>query len=110
MHISVRNVLERKLFATCSEVAICVPVTLEVAIDCAHQSEGTDVELAALVEERFFDVLLHDVGPLVAVDVRVLDQALDVIQVSAHLYPAAPVRVFARFNDPNVLTLLGVVV
>ena len=110
MNVSVRNVLERKLLAAGSEVAICVPVALQVSVYGAHHGECSNIKLASLVEEWLLDVLLHDIGPFVAVDVRVLDQALDVVQVATHLDAAASVGVLSRFDDPNVLTLLRVVV
>ena len=110
MHVSVRNVFKRKLFAAGSKVALLVPVTLQVAVDRAHHSERSDVELSTLVKEWFLDVLLHDVRPLVAVHVRVLDEALDVVQFLAHLDATPSVRVFSWLDDPNVAPLLRVVV
>ena len=79
MHKPIGDILERKLPTTGPEVAIGIPVALQVAIDRAHQCKAPDVELTVLVQQRLLDILLYDVGPLHTVYCHVLDKALDVI-------------------------------
>ena len=50
------------------QVAILVPITLEVAVDCGGECVAPDVELAILVEEGLFDIFLHDIGSFLAID------------------------------------------
>ena len=100
MDVTVRDILKSKLSAAGPEISIAVPVSLQVSIDGAHQGEAADVELSILIEERLLDVLLYDIRSSVAIDVHILDQALDVIQLSADLYSASSVGVLAWLDDP----------
>lgn len=105
--VSIGHVLKSELTRARPQVAIGVPIALQVASDRTHHREAPDVELAILVEQRFLDVLLDDVGASVAVYVGVLDQRLDVVDVSADLDAAAAVRVLAWLDDPEGLAELG---
>ena len=107
MHISVGAVLETKLAAAGPEVALSVPVALQVAIDGAHKGEAADVELPALVQERLLDVLLDYVTPFDAVDIRIGHQTLYLVQITAHLDAKASVGVLSRLDDPEVPPELG---
>ena len=61
MYKPIVHVFKSKFSAVCSEVSICVPKVLEIAVDCAHHRECFDVEFSVFVEERLLDVLLYDV-------------------------------------------------
>lgn len=73
MHISVGHVFQSELATACSEVSLCVPVTLQISADGTHHSEATDVELPVLVKQRLFDVFLYDIRPFVAIYICVLN-------------------------------------
>lgn len=49
---------------------------------------------------------MDDVGPLLAVDVGVLDDVPYLLELPAHLYPAPPVGVLAWLDDPDGLAQL----
>jgi hypothetical protein len=107
VHVPIGDILNGELARARPQVAISVPITLEVAGNRAHHGEAPDVELPVLVEQRLLDVLLDDVGAAVAVHVGVLHQGLDVVDVSADLDAAPTIRVLARLDDPKGLAELG---
>lgn len=106
MHESVGHILEREFSAARPEVAIAIPIALEIPIDGAHHRECPNVELPVLVQQRLLDVLLNYVGPPVAIHVHILDQTLDVIELFAHLYATTSIRVLTWFDYPQVLAEL----
>ena len=79
MHISVRDILEREFSTTGSEIALWVPIALQISIDTAHHCEAPDIKLTILVEQWLFNVLLNDVGPSITIYISVLNQTFDVI-------------------------------
>ena len=101
MDHTVRSVLEIVLSATGAQVAIRVPVALKVAVDSRCQEEASDIELPIFIQKWPLDVLLNNVTPLVTIHLLVLDQRLDMVEVSADLDTTPPVGVFARLNDPQ---------
>ena len=103
---SISHIFERELFATRPQIPFIVIVALQIAIHGRDHCICADVELPILVEERPFHVFLDDIGPLLAVDGRVFDDFFDALQVFADVYSAAPIRVFARFHDPDGLAVL----
>ena len=103
----VGDVLQRELLATGPEVALSVPITLEVAVDGAHQSEASNVELPVLVQKRLLNVLLDDVRSLGTIHNSILDEVLDVVQVFTHLDTAATVGVLSWFHDPELFAELA---
>jgi len=107
MHITVRDIFQSELSAAGSQVSVAVPISLEISIYCAHQSEASDVELSIFVEQRFFNIFLYDIGSSVAVHVDVLNQTFDVVQFAADLDSASSVGVFTWFDDPQILAELG---
>jgi len=107
---SVGNILEREFSAARPEVAIAIPVALEISIDGAHHRECPDVELSVLVQQRFLDVLLNYVRPPVAIHVHILDQTLDVIELFAHLNTTTSICVLTWFYYPQVLAKLWLIV
>lgn len=106
MHKSIGHILEREFSAARPEVAIAIPIALQISIDGAHHRECPYVELSVLVEQRLLDVLLNYVGPPVAIHVHVLDQTLDVIELFAHLYATTSICVLTWFDYPQVLAKL----
>jgi len=107
MHVPIGHILEREFPRARPQVAVGVPVALEVAANGAHQGEAPDVKLPVLVQEWFLDVLLDYVGAAVAVHVCVLHQGLNVVDVAAHLDAAPTIRVLSWLHDPEVLAELG---
>jgi len=101
MDHAVRRVLEIVLSATGSEIAVGVPVALHVAVDSRGQRKAPDIELPIFIQKWPLDVLLNNVTPLVAIHLLVLDQRLDMVEVSADLDTTPPVGVFARLDDPQ---------
>lgn len=79
MNHAISGVLDVVLTAARSKVTVSVPVALEIPIDCRRQCEAPDVELAILVQQWPFDVLLNDVAPLVTVYILILNDRLYVI-------------------------------
>jgi hypothetical protein len=65
-------ILRCVLSGTSPQVALLVPVALEVAVDGGGESEASDVELAVLVEEGLFNVFLNDVGSFLAILLRLV--------------------------------------
>jgi hypothetical protein len=103
----VGNILKSELTATCPQIAIGVPIALEITIYGRHQSKTPDIKLTVFVEKRLLDILLDDVTPFNTIHSRVLYQSLDVIKIFAHLYSTAPVGVLSRLDDPQLLSKLG---
>ena len=107
MHISVRDILEREFSTTGSEIALWVPIALQISIDAAHHCEAPDIKFTILVEQWLFNVLLNDVGPAITIYVSVLNQTFDVIEILAYLNATASIRILAWFDDPEALSQLG---
>ena len=61
MDETVGNIFQSEFFATGSEVAISIPISLQITIDCTHQSKTTDIKLSVFIEKWLFNVLLNDV-------------------------------------------------
>ena len=101
MNHAVRRILEIILATARPQVAILVPVALQVSIICRHQREASNIELAIFVKQGLLDVFLDDVTAFVTVDLLGLNERLDVVEVTTHLDAAAPVRVLARLHNPE---------
>lgn len=101
---SVCNVLEIEVLAARAEVALVVPVTLQVSVDGGQQGVAPNIKLPSLVEKGLFNVLLYDVWPFLAVHVRVRHDFLYLRHLAANLNATAPVGVLARLDDPYLLT------
>jgi hypothetical protein len=61
MNESISNIFKIEVFATCPKVALVIPITLEVAINCSQQSVAPNIKLPVFVEERPLDVLLNNI-------------------------------------------------
>ena len=79
MNIPVGDILEGKLTATRPEIAIGVPIALQISIYCCHQSKAPDIKLSVLVEKRLLNILLNDVTSLHTIDCLVLYESLNMI-------------------------------
>ena len=108
MNHAIRRVFQVVLAATRPEVAICVPVRLQVAVDRGAEGVAPDIELPVLVQERLLNVFLNNVAASVAVYLLRLDQALDVLQVATDLDSTSTIRVLARLHNPELVAVLGV--
>jgi hypothetical protein len=62
------------LAAASPQVAIYVPVALQVTVDGRGQCVAADIELSVLVEQGSLDVFLNDVAAFVPVDLLGLHQ------------------------------------
>lgn len=108
MDHAIGRVLQIILATGSPQVAVLVPVALQVSIIRARQREAPNVELAILVQQGLLDVFLNDVTAFVTVDLLRLNQRLDVVEVATDLNAAAPVRVLTRLHDPEGVAVLGV--
>jgi hypothetical protein len=104
MNKSISNVLQIEVLATCPKVALIVPITLEVSINSSQQSVAPNVKLPVFVEKRLLEVLLNDVGPLLAIDIGVRYDFLDLREFPADLNATAPISVFTGLDNPNLLS------
>ena len=98
------DILQVKIFAACSQIALIVPVSLKISIDWGHQSVASNVELSVFVEKRFLDVLLDNVWTLLAVYDLVWDDVFNLGKFSADLDATTSVCVFTWFNYPNLFS------
>ena len=73
MNHAVCRVFHVVLSAAGAQIAVLIPVALQVAIDGRGQGIATNVELAVLVEQGTLDVLLNNEAASVASDVLSLD-------------------------------------
>jgi hypothetical protein len=64
-------VLQIEVFAACAQVAIAVPVPLQVTVNRRHQRVAADVKLAVLVEQRPLDILLNNIRSLLPIEIRI---------------------------------------
>ena len=105
MNHAIGGVLDVVLAAAGSQVAVLIPVALQVSVDCGRQSVAADVELAILVEKGSFDVLLDDVATPMAVHLLRLNQTLDVVEVTADLDATATIGVLTWLDDPQIIAI-----
>lgn len=110
MDVSIVDILQTKFSAGSPQVPLAVPVALQIAVNGAHQREGSDVKLSIFVEQWLLYVLLNDVTPFVSVDVSVCDQVFNLVEVFADRDATTTVSVLAWFNNPEVLSKLGVLI
>jgi hypothetical protein len=73
MNHPVSDIFQIELFAACSEIALSVPIPLEIAIHCGHKCVTSDIKLPAFVQQWLLDVFLNDVRPLLTIDISVRD-------------------------------------
>lgn len=97
----VLHIFQVEVLAARPEVALVVPVALQVSVDCRHHCEAADVKLPVLIEQWLLNVLLNYVGPLLPIDGCVRDDVPYLGQVFADLNATATVRVLARLHDPD---------
>ena len=109
MDVFVGDVFEGEFPGTRPQIAVLVPVALQVAIDAAHHGEGPDVELAVLIKKGPFDVLLDYVRSLVAIHVGVLYYAFDVVELFTHGDTASSVGILSWLHYPKVLSKLRII-
>ena len=102
------GVLRVVLSACGSQVAINIPVALQVAIAGNCHGVGSNVELSILVQQWLLHVLLNDVRSLPPIDVGLIDQAFDMVQVSADLDTTSSVGVLTRLDNPHGGSQFGV--
>ena len=76
---AVGGIFEIVLAAARPQVAVSVPVRLQVSVGCRAQGEAANVELSVLVKKRLFDVLLNDVAAPMPIYLLSLNETLDVV-------------------------------
>ena len=105
MNHAISCVLDVVLAAAGSQVAILIPVALEVSVDSGRQSVTADVELATLVEKGPLNVLLNDVATPVAIHLLCLDKTLDMVKVTADLDATSTIGILTRLDDPQIIAI-----
>ena len=97
------EVLHVELFAGGADVAVLVPVALEMSVETGDYHVGADVELPFLVQERVY-VLLDYVraGASLAVHSLPPHYLSDLFDALHHLDPHALVGVLAGLHQPGV--------
>jgi hypothetical protein len=108
MDVSVVHVSEAELSGTCAEVALLVPVALQIPVDGAHHGEAPDIKLSILVQQGLLNILLNDVTAFVATGV--VNKAFDLVEILAHGDATASVGILSRFDYPEVLAKFWVLV
>ncbi len=108
MNQAVVRILDIILATARTQVTFCVEVGLKIAIRSSGHGVNANVELAAFVEKRFLEVLLNYVRAFSSVNHGLVNKRPNLIQISAHLDAAAPVRVLARLNYPEAITKVRV--
>lgn len=108
MDHAVGGIFEIVLAAARPQVAVSVPVRLQVSVGCRAQGEAANVELSVLVKKRLFDVLLDDVAAPMPIDLLSLNETLDVVEVAADLDTTPSIRVLTWLDDPEPAAVLGV--
>ena len=101
-------ILSVVLTACCSKVALSVPIALEVSIDSNCQGICSNVELPVLVQKWLLHILLDDIGSLAAIDTACIDNAFDVVQVSAYLDAASSIGVLSWLHNPHGGSKFGI--
>ena len=89
---------------SCSNVAVFVEISFDLAIYACDQGEASDVELPILVQQRIRYVLLKNYGPPMMA--ALMNLILDISISCFHNYSTASVWVLSRLYYPNILGLL----
>ena len=71
MNEPIRHVFQVEVLAARAQVALIVPVALQVTVNGGHQRVAADVELAVLVQQRSLDILLNNIRSLLAIEIRI---------------------------------------
>lgn len=103
MNKPISNIFEVEVLAARPQISLIVPVTLQVAVDRSEESVAPDIKLPVLVEKGLLDIFLNDVGSLLAVDVCIRYNLLNLRELLADLNAATSISVFAWFHYPNLL-------
>lgn len=99
---TVLDVAHIVLATTGSQVSVCVEISLHISIHTSRNSECANVEFSALVEQRPFAILLNDEGAFLATNHVVLNDLLDLRQVTADGNTATPICILAWLHDPEI--------
>ena len=83
-----------------SDIAVSIPVELAVSSQANAQEECPDVKLPPLVEQQVGLVFLND--GRAAESLSVFHCLPDFFQRITYEDVSAPVRIFTRFNDPQI--------
>ena len=73
---------------------------MQIAANCAHHGEASNVEFPILVEQWFFDILLDYVTSFEAIHICIANQVFYLVKVLGHLDATASVGVLAGLDDP----------
>ena len=101
----IADVVEVEVVGGGADVALAEPVGAHEAVQAGDQHVVADVELPPLVQQRVLDVLLDDVGLVVAVLVLLLllEDVVQLVDLLNHHDAVAAVRQLPRLHDPDVL-------
>lgn len=94
-----------KDLAWCTDVSLFVPVSFEDAINTGQHHEMPYVELSVIIEERFIDVRLHNVGKGLSIFVLCLLYQLSYISKWGELYTSSSIRILTRLYNPDLIRL-----
>ena len=108
MDHSVLVVLRCVLARARPQVAVLVPISLEVAVHRGGECVASDIELSVLIKEGLLNVFLDDIGAFLPVNLGLVNDRLDVVNVSADLDANATVGVLSRFDNPHGVAVSGV--
>lgn len=83
MNESIVQILNRKLFAGCSEIPILIEEAKHMPIYAGQQPIAPDVELTFIYKQRILNVLLENSG-LVGARALISDKVFDLVEIFAH--------------------------
>ena len=105
VHQRVRQVRQGLLARVRAHLAVFEELRAQHAVQRGKQALDADVELAALDQHGFFDVLLHHPVRLLRLRARL---RADFLERAEHLDACAAVAAAPRFDDPDFLRVAGV--
>lgn len=83
-------------------ISILIPISLYLFVVGSDEHIGSKVELAAVIEKRFGDVLLDDDRPIFVLSAALGHPSLDVVQFISAFDPISTVAEFSRLKNPKV--------
>jgi hypothetical protein len=101
---SVCNIFKVEVLATGSEIALIVPIPLQITIHSSDEGVTSNVELSIFIKQWLFNVFLNDIGSFLPIHICILDYVSYLLQLLAYLYAASSIRIFTWLNDPNSLS------
>ena len=98
----IAKVIVDKLPWRSAKIAIVISEALETTIDECLHSKAPNVKLSLVVQSGSLNIFLHNERFLLII-VALTQDAFDFFQCWAHSYSITAVRIFSRFNNPDVV-------